>query len=475
MKKKIGLWDLVFMNVSALFGIRWIAKSTATSFGLGLGAIPAWVVFTFVFFVPAALICAELAATYKSDGGLYEWVKEAYGEKWGFMVSWLNWTAKIFWYSSFLAFFTINMSYTIGKPELASNKMFVLVVSLILFWLLSLISTRGMAFAKVFTSVGALGSTVPAVLLIVMGFVSVFVFKNEPASTYTVSTLTPKLNMDTLCAISGVMFGLSGAETTANFVTEMDNAEKNFPKAILIAAALVSGLYVVGSVAVTMILPTDQITASEGILVALSTVASTLGIGPWFIKVIAFGISVSVLGAIILYIASPIKMLFGSVRKGIFPEALTKVNDANIPVNAVVFQAGLVSITLLATNLLPSVDAIYNVLVTMTALTALFPYVILFASYIKLRKTRLNEVRPYQLAKNNSKAISIAYMVLTITVLGIVLSAAPVMPTFKENLIYEIQMIGGGVLVIGMGLMIWNNFVKRTGFKEDCEEEKKIC
>ena len=40
--KKIGLWDLVFMNISALFGIRWIAKSTASSFGLGLGAIPSW-------------------------------------------------------------------------------------------------------------------------------------------------------------------------------------------------------------------------------------------------------------------------------------------------------------------------------------------------------------------------------------------------------------------------------------------------
>ena len=49
LNKKIGLWDLVFMDVSALFGIRWIAKSTASSFGLGLGAIPSWVLFTFIF------------------------------------------------------------------------------------------------------------------------------------------------------------------------------------------------------------------------------------------------------------------------------------------------------------------------------------------------------------------------------------------------------------------------------------------
>lgn len=470
MKQKIGLWDLVFMNVSALFGIRWIAKSTASTFGLGLGAIPTWIVFTFIFFVPGALICAELAATYPRDGGLYEWVKEAYGEKQGFLVSWLNWTAKIFWYTSFLTFLIVNISYAIGKPGLASNKMFVMVLSLIIFWLLSFISTRGMAFGKLFTNIGALGSTIPAILLILMGLASVYIFGNHPASVYTVQTLTPKMNVDSFAAISTVMFALSGAETTANFVTEMDNPKKNFPKAILIAACLVAGLYVLGSISITLILPANKITASQGILVALSTVAANLGIGTWFIKIVALGISLSIFGAIILYIASPIKMLFGSVQKGIFSEKFTEVNEHNIPEKAVYLQAVIVTIILLAINLLPSVDTIYNVLVTMTALTALFPYVLLFTSYIKLRKTRPNEIRPYELSKNNNTAIRIAYMVLTVVVIGIILSASPVMPTLKENIIYEIEMIGGALVVIFSGVAMWNNFVKRTGFKE----EKKI-
>lgn len=466
-KKKIGLWDLVFMNVSALFGIRWIAKSTASSFGLGLGAIPTWIILTFIFFVPGALICAELAATYPRDGGLYEWVKEAYGEEKGFMVSWLNWTAKLFWYTSFLTFLIVNISYAIGRPELASNKMFVMSLSLIIFWLLSYISTRGMGFGKLFTNIGALGSTVPAILLIIMGLVSVYIFGNHPASVYTVQTLTPKLNMDSFAAISSVMFALSGAETTANFVTEMENPKKDLPKAILIAACLVAGLYVLGSIAITLILPASEITASQGILVALSTVAASLGIGTWFIKIVALGISLSVFGAIILYIASPIKMLFGSVHKGIFSKKFTEVNQHNIPVKAVYLQAVIVTVILLAINLLPSVDTIYNVLVTMTALTALFPYVLLFTAYIKLRKTRPNEERPYELSKNNNTSIRIAYMVLVVVIMGIVLSAAPVMPSLKENIIYEVEMIGGALVVIFSGIAIWSNFVKRTGFKED--------
>ena len=276
--KKIGLWDLVFMDVSALFGIRWIAKSTASSFGLGLGAIPSWVLFSFIFFVPCALICAELASTYPRDGGLFEWVKEAYGEKFGFLVSWLNWTSKIFWYTSFLTFLTINVSFAINMPELSENKTFVLIMSLAVFWILSFISTKGMTFGKIFTNLGALGSTVPAVLLILMAFGAAIFFDRPSASVYTVETMTPVLNWDSLGAISSVMFAFAGSELTANFVTEMENPKRDFPRAIFIAAAVVAGIYMLGSVAITMIMPTDQITASQGILVSLAAISAWFGI-----------------------------------------------------------------------------------------------------------------------------------------------------------------------------------------------------
>lgn len=464
-KGKIRFWDLVFMNVSALYGIRWIAKSTASSFGLGLGSIPMWILFTFIFFVPCALICAELAATYPRDGGLYEWVKEAYGEKMGFLVSWLNWSSKLFWYSSFLTYLSVNVSYALGKPELAENKMFVLVFSLIVFNVLSYISTLGMSFGKIFTNIGALGSTVPTVILIVLAFVAVYGFGIESASAHTLSNMVPKLNMDGFVAISAIMFALAGAETTANFATEMDNPKKDFPRAIMVAAAIVSGLYVLGSIAITMILPTDEITASQGILQAFAVSTSSIGIGEWFVRLIALGISLSMLGQIILYISSPIKMLFGSVKKGIFPESLTKVNEHNIPVKAVLLQDILVSAILLGSSLLSSVDAVYNVLVTMTALTSLFPYILLFASYTKLRKERPNENRPYSMTKDNNKAIMISNAVLVICAIGIVLSAAPVMPSFKENVIYEIEMIVGSFVIIGIGLALWNRYLAKTGNK----------
>ena len=101
----------------------------------------------------------------------------------------------------------------IGKPELADNKILVLIMSLVVFWALSFASMRGMKFGKYFTSVGALGSVVPTVCLIGMAILAVVVFKKAPsASEYTIATLTPKLNMNSLVAISGITFAYTGAE-----------------------------------------------------------------------------------------------------------------------------------------------------------------------------------------------------------------------------------------------------------------------
>lgn len=461
-KKKIGLSSLIFMNVSALYGIRWIAKSTSSSFGLGLGAIPMWFIFAILYFIPGALICAELASTYKSkDGGLHDWVVEAYGEKYGFMVSWLNWTAKLFWYSSFLTFLAINVSYAIGNQGLADNKIFVLVLSLIVFWGLSFISTKDIKFAKLFTNTGALGSTIPSILIIVFAFLAVVVLKKIPsASTYTVQTITPDFNPNSLVAISAIIFGFTGAETLANFITQIDKPEKNFPKAVIVSALIVATLYVLGSIAITSLMSPNEITASKGILDSLAVACEALGIPAVFIQVIAAGIAISVLGAIVLYIASPIKMLFGSVNEGIFPKKLTKINEHNVPANAVIFQAVLVSSILTLTALLPNVDTIYNILVTMTALTSLFPYVLLFLSYIKLRKDNKNIERDYTMTKNDFVAINIGRFLLVVTLLGVILTATPVMSTLKDNIIYEIEMIGGGALVIISGLMMWRRYEK---------------
>ena len=64
------------------------------------------------------------------------------------------------------------------------------------------------------------------------------------------------------------------------------------------------------------------------------------------------------------------------------------MNEHGIPTKAIVFQATLISVLLIGVSYLPGVEAIYNMLVTMTALTTLFPYVFLFLAYGKIKREK---------------------------------------------------------------------------------------
>ncbi len=459
--KKITFWELVMLNISALFGIRWIARSTSDTY-LGLGAIPMWVLMMFLFFVPQAFMCAEMAASYPHDGGLAYWVKVAFGTKYGFLVSWMHWTALIFWFASFLTFFSVNATYMVGRPDLANNKLLVLIMSIAIIWILSIASMKGMEFGKYLTSAGSLGSTVPTVCLIVMSFLAVVILKKAPsASVYSVATMTPKLTMSSLVEISSIMFSYTGAQLAANFISEMENPQKNYPKAIITAAAIIGVLYVIGSTALTMLLPPSKIQSSTGILDALTRACELLGVPMVFVQVVAFGIALSVLGALVLYIAQPTKMLFGFVEPGVFSERITKVNEHGIPTKAVIFQAILVSTLLIGVSYLPGVEVIYNTLVTMTALTTLFPYVFLFLAYGKIKREKEDLDGLYVMTKNKKLAAVVTYSVFALCVFAIICAALPIMGNTHDNIIYEAEMIGGSVLIVVSGLLIW----KRSGLK----------
>ena len=275
------------------------------------------------------------------------------------------------------------------------------------------------------------------------------------------TTLTPKLNMNSLVAIASIMFAYTGAQLAANFISEMENPQKNYPRAICTAAAIIGVLYAIGSIAMTMLLPTSEIQSSTGTLDALLRACELLGIPTLFVQVIALGIALSVLGALVLYIAQPTKMLFGFVEPGVFSERITKVNEHGIPTKAIVFQATLISVLLIGVSYLPGVEAIYNMLVTMTALTTLFPYVFLFLAYGKIKREKEDLDGLYVMTKNKKLASTVTYAVTALCVFAIICSALPIMGSTQENIIYEAELIGGSILIIVSGLLIW----KKSGLE----------
>ena len=76
--KRLSISDIVFMNITALMGIRWFSMAAK----YGAGSIVLRILAALLFFVPLSFVCAELASVFKdSKGGMAGWIKEILGEK----------------------------------------------------------------------------------------------------------------------------------------------------------------------------------------------------------------------------------------------------------------------------------------------------------------------------------------------------------------------------------------------------------
>ena len=112
----------------------------------------AYLAFTVIFYlVPASLVSAELGGAFADKkGGIYAWVGEAFGKRWGFLAIWLQWIQNVVWFPVGLTFGAAALAYTVGRPDLAKNGAFVGVFCIVVYWLATAVVLRGVeVFAKI--------------------------------------------------------------------------------------------------------------------------------------------------------------------------------------------------------------------------------------------------------------------------------------------------------------------------------------
>lgn len=463
MKKSMKLWDVILMNVTAVIGLRWIPIAA----GYGASSVLLWILAAVLFFIPMSLIACELATTWPDQGGMYVWVREAYGDKPAFLTSWFYYTTNLFYYPSLLTFIAVVISFLIN-PDLANNKAYVVSVILIVFWGVTLFNLRGTSVGKWLSNVsGLFGTILPGLIIIILGFASILIWKKPVATSYSAASLLPHLNSSTNWAfLSTLMFAMAGIEITPILAGETENPQKTFPKAIVISAFIIAGIYIIGTIAVTLVVTPDKIGAASGIMDAVKIIGNTLNIG-WLVALVAITLTIGNFGGISVWAVAPIKMLFESTKEGIFPEYLTKVNKYDMPQNAMIVQAILVTIIVLLTSFLPTVNSFYGVLVVMTTINYFIPYLILFPAYLKLRKTKPDVNRPFKVpgGKWFPILITVFGFVSVALAIGFSLVPSPDLKTTADIVINEARLIGGTVIFLVVALWLYASYNKKTNKK----------
>lgn len=163
----LGIKDIVFMNVIAILSLRQIPNVAP----YGASAMLLWVIAAFCLFFPLAMVCGELSTGWPKDGGIFVWIKEAFGKRIAWIVVVCFLFSCVLFFPLMLQFGFTALGYMIGGG-LAENKAFIGIGSAVIFWLLTLMNIRGMEWTKIINSISAwCGVFIPSAILILLAVV----------------------------------------------------------------------------------------------------------------------------------------------------------------------------------------------------------------------------------------------------------------------------------------------------------------
>jgi amino acid transporter len=390
-KKSLGLFQLVMINVIAVDSIRSLTFSAVYGFSL----VFFYLLMALLFFIPTALVSSELGTGWPNRGGIYVWVREAFGKKWSLVVIWLNWIYNVIWYPTIMALIAGTFAYFFN-PDLANDRLYMCVSVLILFWAATLINCLGMEASSLLSTIAALIGTILPMLLIT-GLGIAWVIQGNPAQIhFTWQEFFPTgTDSSNLAFLTNVLFGLLGLEMAATHAAEMRNPQRDYPRSVLISVVTILGTIVLASLAIALVVPQKQLSLATGVMQAFTIFADTYHI-PWLSPLIAGCIILGGLGGVGAWIIGPTKGLLVASEDGSLPAVLSHTNRHGVPVRILMLQAIIVSLLSLFFILMPTVNSSYWILSVITAQLALIVYIALFAAGLKLHYRKPEVPRPFR-------------------------------------------------------------------------------
>ncbi|KTD82496.1 APC family permease [Legionella waltersii] len=389
--EKISVLALVLLITGAIDSIRNLPGTAL----FGSTLIFFFIFSAIIFLIPVALIAAELSSTWADEeGGIYSWVKHAFGENVAFFTIWLQWINTLVWYPTILSFIAGTVAYLIN-PELSQNKYYLISVILTIFWSLTLIGLSGLRASAAFAGFCAvIGMIIPMGFIILLSFI--WIFNGHPlAIDMSWSHLLPQWkDSQSWVSLTAIMTSFLGMELAAVHVRNVNNPQSNFPKAMFLSVLLILFTMIFGSLAIAFILPKEKISLVDGVMRAFDNFLHAYNLS-WMLPLLVFLLLLGSLGSMINWIISPAKGLLMAAKNNFLPASLCHVNQKGIASRILILQAIVVTLLCSGFLLFPSVNAIYWLFTALSTELYMMMYVMMFIAAWVL-KTKFKDVhRPF--------------------------------------------------------------------------------
>jgi glutamate:GABA antiporter len=447
----MGFWDVLLFNIVTVLGPRWIAAAAHN----GTSSITLWFLAAFLFFVPTALVIAELSTRFPEEGGLYAWAKDAFGEFHGFVAGWTYWIYTLFYFPALLFASAAMAAYIggIGYAPLAQNRTFLLVVSFLLFFVAVYMNIIGLRIGKWLQNAGAVGTFVPLVMLIIA---AAFVWARFGSVTqFTWSNIQPHWNWDTVNFWPQIAFAFGGLELVSSMSEEVKNPRKTFPRAILGSGIVIAVIYIMGTIAVLSLMSSVQVDPKSGVFQALTIASAAL-------KISALGIIAAILvtvgnaGGVGSTVAGISRVPFAVGVDRYLPRAFAKVHPKwETPYVSILVQAAVSGAILLLSQISETTVSAYQILVDATNILYFIPFLYMYAAVIRLAYRADRKTSTAALIPGGKAGVWLAGGIgFLIVLMSIVLSVIPPGES-THKWIFEVKLIGGTGFALLLGVVLF--------------------
>ena len=231
--KKAGLLYFVFVMFAYTTGGPFGLEEMVTTSGPGMTLLYLLVIPLF-WSIPVSLVAAELTTAIPVEGGFYRWVRASHGDFWGFLTGWWNWSASWLLGASYAVLFTDYLANYF--PGLVGWRHYLVSVALIAIF--AYINIRGIQMVGVVATILGISVLLPVLLLCV---VAAGKWHHDPFHPMIPPHVPPFQVFGVGLALGLWLY--SGYEQCSSVAEEIENPQRNYPRALAIVVPLSVATY----------------------------------------------------------------------------------------------------------------------------------------------------------------------------------------------------------------------------------------
>ena len=388
--KTMGIFSMTLFAVSAMITLDTVATSSA----LGVQSITLFILFAIVFFVPYGLVAAELGSGWPEEGGIYVWVREAYGQKWGTFTAWLYWVNVAYWAPAVFVVFAGTLA-TAFWPGMSRGWEEFIVIALI--WVMVGIGILPMSLSKWVNSASA---AVKVAVLVMIGLIgAVFVVRNGAANSFAPSAWVPSFGAN-WSFLPIIIYNFMGFELMSSAAGAVKNPRRDIPRMLLFAGAIIVGAQLLGNFGILAAIPLKNLSIVSGMADAMKlSFDAVLGgaatvIYDVFIVLLLF----SFIGNMVTWSIGANHSMASTGLDRSAPGVFGHVNKRFLTPDYAFVLMGVLATALTIVNyaFFATKESVFWSIFALSSIVFLFPYVLMFPALLVLRRKQPDTPRPYR-------------------------------------------------------------------------------